>query len=114
MRTEDGEEIIEPGVYDLGDDRSLYVFLTGRQLQPAADVQMWACMAHTAGLRCDLCQEVDGMLNAMLLNVIDGRMDTRQDPDGEFQFRMTRAGNDAVRAMVKLPPDGKDLTDVEG
>lgn len=92
MRTEDGDEIIEPGIYDLGEDRKLHVSIAGGKL--------WACSVYDHGPMCRLCQEVDGVLNACLVNVIDGRMTCRQDGDGEFQFKVTRAGEDAVRAML--------------
>lgn len=48
MRTDDGEEIVEPGDYELTDGRSLRVYLT----QDADEtVHMWAGT---------YCQEVDG------------------------------------------------------
>lgn len=96
MRTEDGDEIIEPGVYDLGDDRRLHIFITG----PEDDLKMWACSVYDHGPFCRLCQEVDGVLNACLVNVIDGRMECSQDQRGEFRFKVTKAGEDAVRAMI--------------
>jgi hypothetical protein len=98
MKTEDGDEIIDPGDYDLGDNTTLHVFFTGND---EVGYKLWACAAYDHGPFCRLCKEVDGMLNALLINVIDGRMTLRQDQDGEFQFRMTAAGNDAVRSMIK-------------
>jgi hypothetical protein len=97
MRTEDDDEIITPGTYDLGGDRKLHVFITGTD----DDLKMWACCAYDHGPHCRLCQEVDGILNACLLNVIDGRFTCSQDADGEFKFKVTKAGEDAVRAMIQ-------------
>lgn len=101
MRDENGEEIIDPGVYDV-DGKTLHVFLTGTE---EIGHRLWACMASDHGPMCRLCCEVDGMMNACLVNVLDGRMVCRQNADGEFQFRVTRAGADAVQAMVKRSND---------
>jgi hypothetical protein len=98
MRTEDGDEIIEPGIYDLGGDRTLHVFLTGTDEH---SLKLWACSVYDHGPHCRLCQEVDEIMNGCLLNVIDGRMECAQDPDGEFEFKMTQAGFDAVRRMIE-------------
>lgn len=97
MRTEDGEEIVKPDEYGIDGGRTLHVFLTGTE---ASGYRMWACTAYDHGPMCRLCQEVDGVLNACLVNVLDGRMTCRQGPDGEFSFHVTQAGRDAVRAMV--------------
>jgi len=99
MRTEDGDEIIEPGVYDLGEGRKLHVFITGVE----GDYKLWACSVYDHGPFCRLCQEVDGGLNACLVNVLDGRMECQQDAKGEFCFKVTKAGEDAVRAMIDRP-----------
>jgi len=88
MRNEEGEEIIEPGDYDLGDDRRLRVYLTQNDDE---QIHMWAC-TH--------CQEVDGVLNAILTTVIDGQMALTQDADGEFRLSMTQAGIDRVKNMI--------------
>lgn len=98
MKTEEGDEIVEPGVYELEDDRRLHVWISGDDL--------WACCVYDHGPFCRLCQRVDGMLNALLVNVLDGHMICRQGPDGEFSFQMTKAGMDAVRAMSTRPEDG--------
>jgi hypothetical protein len=98
MRTSDGDEIISPGVYDLGNDRRLHVFLTGTD---EIGRKLWACCVYDHGPFCRLCQEVDDALNALLLNVVDGRMGCRQEPGGEFKFKVTQAGLDAVRAMIE-------------
>jgi hypothetical protein len=109
MRTEEGEEIVDPGIYDLGDDRRLHVFITGTPEHP----KMWACSVYDHGPFCRLCQEVDGTLNALLVNVLDGRMTCRQDAEGEFQFKLTQAGTDAVRSMLRrnAEPEGEGTTD---
>ncbi len=93
MRTEDGEEIIEPGTYEQHDGPELHVFLTGN---PEVGYELWACTAYDHGPFCRLCQEVDSVTNACLVNVLDGRMTCRQKPTGEFTFKMTQAGRDAV------------------
>lgn len=98
MKTDDGDEIIEPGMYDLGEGKTLHVFLSGNE---DIDYRMWACTAYDHGPMCRLDQEVDGVLNALLVNVIDGRMTCRQDQDGQFQFRVTQAGKDAVKSMIE-------------
>jgi hypothetical protein len=99
MKTEDGDEIVEPGEYDLGDGRTLHVFLTGTE---EIGYRMWACTAYDHGPHCRRCQEVDGVLNALLVNVLDGQMTCRQRPDdAEFLFHVTKAGEDAVRAMLR-------------
>lgn len=92
MRTENGDEVIEPGAYDLGDGKMLHVWVGGTEEQP----ELWAT---TFG------QEVDGILNAMLLNVIDGQMECSQDEDGEFRFKVTQAGMDKVRHMITRTAD---------
>jgi hypothetical protein len=103
MRTEDGDEIIEPGEYDLSEGRTLRVWLGGVE----GDRELWACSMHDHGPFCRLCQRVDGVLNACLINVIDGQMVCSQRPeDGEFLFQVTRAGFDAVRAMAKEVDNG--------
>ena len=102
MKTDDGEEIIEPDVYELGGGRRLHVFMTGVE----GDYKLWACTAYDHGPFCRLCEVVDDVLNACLLNVLDGRMDCQQTPDGEFRFRVTAAGRDAVKAMIKRSPPG--------
>lgn len=101
MRTEDGDEIIEPGVYELDDDKRLHVWITGGD-----EPQMWACCVYDHGPFCRLCQPVDGLLNACLTNVIDGRFTCSQKSDGEFEFSITQAGKDAVRAMAREDFDG--------
>lgn len=96
MRTDEGDEIVEPGDYDLGDDRTLRVWLTQDDDER---VEMWTC-TH--------CQKVDGVLNALLVSVIDGQMETRQDENGEFKFSITPAGVDRVKAMLDGLGDGQD------
>lgn len=90
MRTDEGDEIIEPGDYDL-DGKTLRVYLTQDE---EGDRTMWAC-TH--------CQEVDGITNGLLLNVIDGTLLTTQDESGEFNFQMTEAGKDRVKSMLGEP-----------
>lgn len=100
MRTPDGEEIVEPGDYDLGDDRRLRVYLTQDETKPEDEqVEMWAC-TH--------CQPVDGVLNAILVNVIDGQMNLTQDETGEFRMSLTEAGTDRVKAMIRDRAEGDD------
>jgi hypothetical protein len=96
MRTDDGEEIVEPGDYDLGDDRTLRVYLTQDDDE---QVHMWAC-TH--------CQEVDGMLNAILVNVIDGQMSLKQKESGEFFMSITPAGTDRVKGLIEDLADSDD------
>lgn len=95
MRTEDDDEIIEPGTYDLSNGRKLHVWIV-----PESETVLWACSVYDHGPLCRLCQPVDEMLNACLVNVIDGRFECDQDQDGEFRFKVTKAGEDAVRAML--------------
>lgn len=102
MKTEDGDEIIEPGEYDLGDGKTLHAFLTGTK---EVGYKLWACAAYDHGPMCRLCQEVDDVLNACLINVLDGRMTCRQDADGRFEFKVTKAGEDAVRNMIERADD---------
>lgn len=95
MRTDEGDEIVEPGAYDLGSSR-LHVWLTR---DDADVVQMWACTDEHPDSFCARCQEVDGVLNALFVHVIDGLIECTQLASGEFQFRLTQAGKDAVRRM---------------
>lgn len=88
MRTEEGDEVIEPGEYELADGRVLRVYLT----EDAEE--------HMHLLACTHCQEVDGITNGLLVNVIDGRMDIAQGETGEFQLKMTQAGVDALKGMI--------------
>ncbi len=101
MRTDDGDEIIEPGTYELSNGRTLHVWIGGTEDEP----ELWACSVYDHGPFCRLCQEVDGTLNALLVNVLDGRMECDQSPDGEFRFKVTKAGEDAVRAMIDRASD---------
>lgn len=92
------DEIITPGSYELNSGRTLRVWISGTEDAP----ELWACSVYDHGPMCRLCQEVDGVTNACLVNVIDGRMECDQDPQtGEFRFKVTQAGEDAVRAMIK-------------
>lgn len=102
MKTDDGDEIIEPGDYDLGDGKTLHVIITGSE---DIGFKLWACTAYDHGPMCRLDQEVDAMLNACLCNVLDGRMTCRQNQDGEFAFKVTKAGEDAVKTMIKRTTD---------
>lgn len=97
MRTEEGDEIIEPGEYELPNGNTLHVWITGSE---SDEPKLWACQVYDHGLFCRLCKEVDGALNACLVNVLDGRMECDQDQDGEFRFKVTQAGVDAVRTML--------------
>lgn len=98
MRMENGDELIEPGEYDLGEHRKLRVFFVGSK---ETGRKLWACAAYDHGPFCRLCQEVDEVLNGCLTNVLDGRMTCRQGPDGGFSFKLTQAGFDAVRVMIE-------------
>lgn len=89
----DDDPIINPGTYDLTGDRTLHVWISGDAL--------WACSAYDHGPMCRLCRQVDGVLNACLQNVLEGRMDCQQRPDGEFEFKMTEAGEQYVHAMIE-------------
>jgi hypothetical protein len=93
MRTEEGDEIIEPGDYELSDERTLRVYLTK---DADETLHMWAC-TH--------CQEVDGVTNALLVGVIDGTFDVTQDDSGEFRLGITKAGEDAVKALFQRMAD---------
>lgn len=64
-------------------------------------IRRWACMAYDHGPLCRRCQSMDEVLEAMLENVLDGRMIPRQRPDGQFEFKMTEAGNQAAGALIK-------------
>jgi hypothetical protein len=92
------DDIVHPGIYDIGNGRSLHVFLTGTE---ELGHTLWACSAYDHGPLCRLCQPVDATLNGCLQNVLDGRMECRQDQNGGFKFKVTQAGIDAVRTMVK-------------
>lgn len=96
MRTEDGEEIVEPGYYDLGEGQTLRVYLTQDDDE---QIHMWAC-TH--------CQEVDGVLNGILTLVLDGQMTLRQDDEGQFFMSMTEAGTDRVKNMIRDLADSTD------
>lgn len=98
MRTDEGEEIIEPGDYDI-DGTRLRVYLTEDEDE---QVHMWAC-TH--------CQEVDGITSAILTNVIDGRMTIRQTESGEFQMSMTQAGIDQAKHLIENLTDREDDDD---
>lgn len=89
MRTEEGDEIIEPGDYDLGEDRTLRVYLTEDENDT---VHMWAC-TH--------CREVDGVTNALLVGAIDGLYNVTQDEHGEFRLSLTTAGEEAAKALIQ-------------
>lgn len=102
MRTEDGDEIIEPGTYDLSSGRTLHIWIVGAEDEP----EMWACSVYDHGPFCRLCQRVDGVLNACLVNVLDGRMECDQDAEGGFRFKMTPAGIDAVHTMLDRSTEG--------
>lgn len=94
MRNEQG---VTPGSYRLNNERTLHVWLGGTEDEPL----LWACSVYDHGPMCRLCQEVDGMLNACLVNVLDGRMECDQDANGNFHFKVTPAGADALKAMIK-------------
>ena len=89
MRTEDGDEIVEPGDYDMGDGQRLRVYLTE---DDEGERAMWAC-TH--------CQEVDGVLNSILVGALDGLFGISQDESGEFQIRLTEAGLDSAKRLIK-------------
>lgn len=102
MRTEDGDEIITPDDYDLGDGKTLHVWITGDGTENA---EMWACCAPDHGPFCRLCQPVDGTTNALLIAVIDGNLEIQQDADGGFLLKITKAGEHMVRnLMIDLDP----------
>lgn len=62
----------------------------------------WACIASDHGPFCRLCQPVTGTLAALLENVMDARMEiVAMEPDGEFRFRLTAAGERYVEQMTK-------------
>lgn len=92
----DANPIIAPGDYELSDGRTLHVWTGGSEDEPA----LWACSLNDHGPFCRLCQLVDGVLDACLINVIDGRLECRQEANGEFRFKVTEAGEDALRAMI--------------
>lgn len=95
MRTEEGDEIIEPGDYELDGGRRLRVYVTQDDDE---ELHLWAC-TH--------CQEIDGMTNGLLVGVIDGNFDIRQDAAGEFQLRLTDAGTDAAKALIQRLATGE-------
>lgn len=99
MRTDEGDEVIEPGEYELADGRALRVYLTQ---DDDGQLHLWAC-TH--------CQEVDGVTNGLLLNVIDGRMDIDQDETGEFQLKMTQAGIDVVENLIGRTEQGEQASE---
>lgn len=99
--SEPDDEIIQPGTYELNNGHTLHVWISGTEDEP----EMWACQVYDHGPMCRLCQEVDGVLNACLLNAIDGRMECDQDQDGQFRFKVTKAGEDAVRNMINRTED---------
>lgn len=95
--SDDSDEIIAPGDYELNNGRTLHVWIGGTDEAP----ELWACSVYDHGPFCRLCQGVDGLLNACLVNVLDGRLECDQDQDGQFRFKVTPAGIDAVRSMIQ-------------
>lgn len=63
--------------------------------------ERWACMSYGHGPMCRRCQPVDGTLDALLQNAIDGYMEARQNPDtAEFEFKMTDEGNRQAAKLI--------------
>ncbi len=89
MRTEEGDEIIDPGDYDLGEGQRLRVYVMQDEEE---NLTMWAC-TH--------CQEVDGVMNALLVGVIDGQYNLMQSDTGEFALSLTEAGEAAAKALLQ-------------
>lgn len=80
------------------------------------DGNEWACAVYDHGPFCRLCQPCDGTLSALLENVAEGRMTFKQDPNGEFRFRLTEAGQQAAADLISTigMEDQFDGPDAEG
>lgn len=78
------------------------------------DDQEWACAAYDHGPFCRLCQRVDGTLRHLLENVDAGFMEVvGARSDGDVEFRLTPAGEERARSLIKGmggDPDDADST----
>ena len=90
-------------VFEMGNGKKLHRWID-------VDGQAWACSEYDHGVFCRRCQPVDDTLDSLLQNVVDGLMDTRQNPaTGEFQFRTTDEGDRRVRHLIENDDDAGAL-----
>lgn len=92
-----------------GDMDRDYTLPDGRRLHRWVDEngRYWLClMSESVCIGCD--SDGDGMLDAMLQNVLDNRMTIGWDDDRGFVFSMTDEGKRAVEHMLDDPPSGED------
>lgn len=62
----------------------------------------WACCAYDHGPFCRLCTQVaDEATAALLDNVESGYLEVWTQPDGEFRFKMTEAGEEHAKQIVE-------------
>jgi hypothetical protein len=65
-----------------------------------ADGSPWACIAYDHGAFCRRCRRVDEFVEALLQNVLDGRMEVFDDPERGMVFRVTDEGRRQVDHML--------------
>ncbi len=85
--------VLNEGTYELDGGKRLHFW--------SRDGNYWTCMAYDHGPMCRLCQPVDGTMNALLQNVVDGLMIVKQGPGGEFLFKVTPQGEAQVKRMIE-------------
>jgi hypothetical protein len=87
------------GTYEITDKQTLHVWTNG-------EYGRWWCIAYDHGPFCRRCKPLDETTEALLENVLDGRMEMKDDdPDRGLIFRLTEVGIRGVRQMLKGDED---------
>jgi hypothetical protein len=107
--------LVEPGDYPIEGGGTLRIWVSGGQTWAAVAAAFDGSPSYPWHPRQVTDQE-DGTLNALLANVIMGRMKCEQDEHGVFQFQVTERGKARIREMtvqgaITFSPPGQEGVD---